>query len=59
MDDTVLISKGTIQYLKACDFTLRQVCNVERLCPNCQKAILVSGLVCFNCGYDSNYTIEE
>lgn len=59
MANNVLISKESLQYLRACDFTLHQVCNVEGLCPNCQKAMLVNGLVCFNCGYDSSYTIEE
>lgn len=59
MSNKVLISEDELQYLRACDFTLHQVHNIGGLCPNCQKAMLVSGLVCFNCGYDSSYTLEE
>lgn len=59
MDNKVLISKEDLQYLKACAFTLHQVTNVNGLCPNCPKAMLVKGLICMNCGYDSSYTIEE
>lgn len=59
MSNKVLISEDELQYLRACDFTLHQINNIAGLCPNCQKAILISGLVCLNCGYDNSYTIKE
>ena len=59
MNNDVLISEEELQYLKACDFTLHQVNSVAGLCPNCQKAIIVNGLVCLYCGYDNSYTIKE
>ena len=59
MSNKVLISEEELQYLKACDFTLHQVKNVIGLCPACGKAVLISRLVCLNCGYDDSYTLEE
>lgn len=59
MNNNVLISEDELQYLKACDFTLHQTNIVVGLCPNCQKAIIVSGFVCPYCGYDNSYTIKE
>lgn len=63
MNNKVIISEKELQYLEACDFTLHQVSSVIGLCPNCQKAILIDGLVCLNCGYYgstiNSYTIEE
>lgn len=59
MSNKVSISEDELQYLRACDFTLHQVNDIVGLCPNCQKAILVSGLICLNCGYDNSYTIKE
>lgn len=59
MSNKVLISEEELQYLRACGFTLHQVNNVTGLCPACKKAIIVSGLVCLNCGYDDSYTVEE
>lgn len=59
MSNKILISEEELQYLRACDFTLHQVNNVVGLCPICKKAILVSGLICLNCGYDNSYTVEE
>ena len=57
--DKVLISEEELRYLKACDFTLHQVNNIVGLCPFCGKAVIISGLVCLNCGYDNSYTLEE
>lgn len=59
MSNKVLISEEELQYLKACDFTLHQVNNVVGLCRACGKAVIISGLVCLNCGYDNSYTLEE
>ena len=59
MSDKVLISKDELQYLRACDFTLHQVNRVVGLCPNCKEAILVSGLICLNYGYDNSYPLED
>lgn len=59
MSNKVLISEEELQYLKACDFTLHQVNDVVCLCPACKKAVLISGLVCLNCGYDDSYALEE
>lgn len=59
MSNKVSISEDELQYLRACDFTLHQVNDIVGLCPNYQKAILISRLICLNCGYDNSYTIKE
>ena len=28
--------------------------NAHRICPKCNKYILIDGYVCFGCGYDKN-----
>lgn len=55
----VIISEKELQYLRACEFTLHEFNNVVGLCPNCQRAMLIDGLVCLNCGYDNSYTVKE
>ena len=55
----VLISTDELKRLKACEATLYAFQQVVGLCPNCEKAMLLNGLICPNCGYDSSYSVEE
>mgnify|MGYP003319141081 CR=1 FL=1 len=29
--------------------------NARKICPKCNKYILIDGYVCFGCGYDKNH----
>ena len=57
--DEVLISADELKRLKACEVTLYAYQNVVGLCPNCGRAMLLEGLICPNCGYDSSCSVEE
>ena len=55
----VLISADELKRLEACEVTLYAYQNVVGLCPNCEKAMLLEGLICPNSGYDNSYSVEE
>ena len=55
----VLISVDKLKRLKACEVTLYAYQSVEGLCPICEKAMLLSGLICPQCGYDNSTPVEE
>ena len=57
--DEVLISADELKRLKACEVTLYSYQRVVGLCPICEKAMLLEGLVCPNCGYDNTRSVEE
>ena len=57
--DEVLISADELKRLEACEVTLYAYQNVVGLCPNCEKAMLLEGLICPNCEYDNSYSVEE
>lgn len=50
--DSVSISAEELQYLKACETSLRFYHRNVALCPKCKKGMLVDGFVCPHCGYD-------
>ena len=51
--DEVLVSADELKRLKACEVTLYAYQSVKGLCPICEKAMLLNGLICPNCGYDN------
>ena len=55
----VLISVDELKRLKACEVTLYAYQRVDGLCPVCEGAMLLSGLICPNCGYDNSTPVEE
>lgn len=55
----VLISVDELKYLMACKTTLYSYQSVEGLCPICERAMLLSGLICPLCGYDKSISVEE
>ena len=55
----VLISVDELKRLKACEVTLYAYQRVNGLCPVCEGAMLLSGLICPNCGYDNSTPVEE
>ena len=55
----VLISADELKRLKACEVTLYAYQRVVGLCPICEKAILLDGLICPKCGYDNSSSVEE
>ena len=55
----VLISVDELKYFKACAETLYAYQSVKGLCPICEKAMLLSGLICPCCGYDNSSSVEE
>ena len=57
--DEVLVSADELKRLKACEVTLYAFQNVKGLCPICEKAMLLNGLICPNCGYDNSSSVEE
>lgn len=57
--DEVLISIDRLKFLKACETTLYAYQRVNGLCPVCEGAMLLSGLICPNCGYDNSTPVEE
>ena len=57
--DEVLVSADELRRLKACEVTLYAYQSVKGLCPICEKAMLLNGLICPNCGYDNSSSVEE
>ena len=57
--DEVLVSADELRRLKACEVTLYAYQSVKGLCPICERAMLLNGLICPNCGYDSSSSVEE
>ena len=55
----VLISVNELKRLKACEVTLYAYQRVNGLCPVCERAMLLSGLICPNCSYDNSTPVEE
>ena len=55
----VLISVNELKRLKACEVTLYAYQSVNGLCPVCERAMLLSGLICPNCSYDNSTPVEE
>ena len=55
----VLISADELKRLEACEVTLYAYQRVNGLCPVCEGAMLLSGLICPNCGYDDSTPVEE
>lgn len=55
----VLISINELKRLEACEVTLYAYQRVDGLCPVCEGAMLLSGLICPNCGYDNSTPVEE
>ena len=57
--EKVLISVNELKRLKACEVTLYAYQSVVGLCPICERAMLLSGLICPQCGYDNSTPVEE
>ena len=57
--DEVLVSADELRRLKACEVTLYAYQSVKGLCPICERAMLLNGLICPNCGYDGSYSVKE
>ena len=57
--EEVTISADELKRLKACEVTLYAYQSVKGLCPICEKAMLLNGLICPNCGYDNSTPVEE
>ena len=57
--EEVTISADELKRLKACEVTLYAYQSVKGLCPICERAMLLNGLICPNCGYDSSSSVEE
>ena len=55
----VLISVDELKRLEACEVTLYAYQRVNGLCPVCEGAMLLSGLICPNCCYDNSTPVEE
>ena len=55
----VLISVDELKRLKACAVTLYAYQSVKGLCPICERAMLLNGLICPKCGYDNATPVEE
>ena len=55
----IVVSVDYLKRLEACEITLYAYQSVKGLCPICEKAMLLNGLICPNCGYDSSYSVEE
>ena len=55
----VLISVEELKRLEACEVTLYAYQLVNDLWPVCEGAMLLSGLICPNCGYDNSTPVEE
>lgn len=55
----VLISVDELKRLEACEVTLYAYQRVNGLCPVCEGAMLLSGLICPNCGYGNSTPVEE
>ena len=55
----VLISVDELRCLRACEVTLYSYQRVVGLCPICEKAMLLDGLICPRCGYDNASSVEE
>ena len=55
----VLISVDELKRLKACEVSLYSYQSVVGLCPICERAMLISGLICPRCGYDNSCSVEE
>ena len=55
----VLISVDELKRLKACEVSLYSYQSVVGLCPICERAMLLSGLICPPCGYHNSYSVEE
>lgn len=57
--EEVTISADELRRLKACEVTLYAYQSVKGLCPICERAMLLNGLICPNCGYDNSSSVEE
>ena len=57
--DEVLVSADELRRLKACEVTLYAYQSVKGLCPICERAMLLNGLICPKCGYDNSSSVEE
>ena len=55
----VLVSTDELKRLKACEVSLYAYQRVLDLCPVCEKAMLLDGLICPKCGYDNSYSVKE
>ena len=49
-----LIDNEELEYLRACQYALEAFNKVRGLCPKCKKSVIIDGLVCPCCGYDSS-----
>ena len=57
--EEVTILSDELRRLKACEVTLYAYQSVKGLCPICERAMLLNGLICPNCGYDNSTPVEE
>lgn len=57
--DKVLISVDKLKCLEACEVTLYAYQRVVGLCPVCERAMLLDGLICPRCSYDNSTSVEE
>ena len=57
--EEVTISADELKRLKACEVTLYAYQSVKGLCPIRERAMLLNGLICPNCGYDNSTPVEE
>ena len=55
----VLVSTDELKRLKACEVTLYAYQRVVGLCPVCERAMLLDGLICPRCSYDNSTSVEE
>ena len=57
--EEVTISADELKRLKACEVTLYAYQSVKGLCPICERAMLLNGLICPVCDYDNSSSVEE
>lgn len=46
--------KKELEYLRACQYALEAFNRVRGLCPKYKKSVIIDGVVCPCCGYDSS-----
>ena len=57
--EKVLISTDELKRLRACKVSLYTYQRVVGLCPICEGAMLLDGLICPKCSYDNYSSVEE
>lgn len=57
--EKILISTDELKRLRACEVSLYAYQRVVGLCPVCEGAMLLDGLICPKCDYDNYSSVEE